>query len=179
MVDRPTATQALPFRARTMSLAPVTRVGSSYHVAHGLELVDELAHGLRAHVCAAGEFGEPRAGRVDLGEHGRVRGPLGESRAGDAVDDAEAEQAGGMTSMATVLVRQRGSYASGTVVLRLPEYQAAAATSADAAASIPHSRRCRCRCICIDHSACKPEVAAVDDAVEDRQINHLRLVARG
>jgi hypothetical protein len=52
--------------------ASVTRVGSSYDVAQGLELVDELAHGLRAHVRAAGEFGEPRAGRVDLREDGRV-----------------------------------------------------------------------------------------------------------
>ena len=56
---------------------PVTRVGSSYHVAHRLELVDELAHGLRAHVRATGELGEPRAGRVDLREHGRVRWLLG------------------------------------------------------------------------------------------------------
>ena len=36
--------------------APVTRVGLSYEVAQGLELVDKLAHGLRAHVRAAGEF---------------------------------------------------------------------------------------------------------------------------
>jgi hypothetical protein len=83
--------------------APVTRVGLSYEVAHGLELVDELAHGLRAHVCAAGELGEPRAGRVDLREHGRVRGLLWESGADDPVDDAEAEQAVRLTSMATVL----------------------------------------------------------------------------
>jgi hypothetical protein len=65
----------------------------SYEVAQGLELVDELAHGLRAHVCAAGELGEPRAGRVDLREHGRVRGLLWESGADDPVDDAEAELA--------------------------------------------------------------------------------------
>ena len=32
--------------------APVTRVGLSYEVAEGLELVDKLAHGLRAHVRA-------------------------------------------------------------------------------------------------------------------------------
>ena len=36
--------------------APVTRVGLSYEVAQRLELVDELAHGLRAHVRATGEF---------------------------------------------------------------------------------------------------------------------------
>jgi hypothetical protein len=57
--------------------APVMRVGLSYDVAQGLELVDELAHGLRAHVRAVGELREPRAGRVDLREHGRVRGLLG------------------------------------------------------------------------------------------------------
>jgi hypothetical protein len=57
--------------------APVTRGGSSYDVTQGLVLVDELDHGLRAHVRAAGEFGEPRARRVDLREHGRVRGLLG------------------------------------------------------------------------------------------------------
>jgi hypothetical protein len=68
----------------------------------------------------------------------------GKARADDAVDDAEAEQAVRLTSMATVLVRRPGSYASGTAVPRLPEDQAAAATSANAAASIPHSRRCRC-----------------------------------
>jgi hypothetical protein len=62
----------------------------------------ELAHSLRAHVRTASEFGEPRAGRVDLREHGRVRGRLGESRADDAVDDAEAERAVGLPSMATV-----------------------------------------------------------------------------
>jgi hypothetical protein len=39
--------------------APVTRVGLSYDVTQGLELVDELAHSLRAHVRAAGELGEP------------------------------------------------------------------------------------------------------------------------
>jgi hypothetical protein len=44
--------------------ASVTRVGSSYHIAQGLELVDKLAHGLRAHVRAAGELGEPRAGLI-------------------------------------------------------------------------------------------------------------------
>ena len=36
--------------------APVTRVGLSYEVAQGLELVDKLAHGLWADVRAAGEF---------------------------------------------------------------------------------------------------------------------------
>jgi len=46
--------------------APVTRVGSSYHLAQGLELVDKLPHGMWAHVRAASEFREPRAGRVDL-----------------------------------------------------------------------------------------------------------------
>jgi hypothetical protein len=73
--------------------ASVTRVGSSYDVAQGLELVDELAHGLRTHVHAAGELRGPRAGRVDLREHGRLRGLPGETRADDAVDNAEAEQA--------------------------------------------------------------------------------------
>jgi hypothetical protein len=61
--------------------APVSRVRSSYDIAQGLEFVDELAHGLRAHVRAAGQLREPRSGRVDLREHGRVRGLLGESRA--------------------------------------------------------------------------------------------------
>ena len=36
--------------------APVTRVGLSSEVAQGLELVDKLTHGLRAHIRAAGEF---------------------------------------------------------------------------------------------------------------------------
>ena len=80
----------------------------SYDVTQGLELVDELANGLRAHVRTAGEFGEPRAGRVDLREHGRVRGLLGESRADDAVNDAEAERAVGLLSMATCWVRRWG-----------------------------------------------------------------------
>ena len=52
--------------------SPISRVGSSYDIAQGLEFVDELAHGLRAHVGAAGQLREPRAGRVDLREHGRV-----------------------------------------------------------------------------------------------------------
>jgi hypothetical protein len=78
MVDRPASTQALPLPDQHDELgASVTRVGSSYDVAQELELADELAHGLRAHVRAAGELREPRAGRVDLREHGRVRGLLG------------------------------------------------------------------------------------------------------
>ena len=133
---------ALPAQDNELG-APVTRVGLSYDVTQRLELVDELAHGLRAHVRTAGEFGEPRAGRVDLREHGRVRGLLGESRADDAVNDAEAERAVGLTQHDHRVGAAVGSYGSGTVVARLPKYQAAGATSADAAASIPHSRyRC-------------------------------------
>jgi hypothetical protein len=45
---------ALPCRHDQLG-ASVTRVGSSYDVAQRLELVDELAHSLRAHVRAAGE----------------------------------------------------------------------------------------------------------------------------
>jgi hypothetical protein len=72
-----------------------------------------------------------------------VRGLLGESRADDAVDDAEAERAVGLTQHDHRVGAAVGSYGSGTVVARLPKYQAAGATSADAAASIPHSRyRC-------------------------------------
>ena len=56
MVARPASTQALPFRVSTMSLARRSRGSGRRTTCPGLELVDKLAHGLRAHVCAAGEF---------------------------------------------------------------------------------------------------------------------------
>jgi hypothetical protein len=79
MVDRPASTQALPFRVSVMSLASVTRVGSSYDVAQG-ELADELAHGPRAHVRAVGQFRESRAGRVDFARTRPSAMASGESR---------------------------------------------------------------------------------------------------
>jgi hypothetical protein len=79
----------LPFWARTLSLARGHEGRVVVPRSPGTR-TRRRAHSLRAHVRAAGEFGELRAGRVDLREHGRVRGLLGESRADDAVDDAEA-----------------------------------------------------------------------------------------
>jgi hypothetical protein len=94
MVDRAASTQALVLPGQHDELGgPVTRVGSSYDVARGLELVDELAHGLRAHVRGVSEFRGPRAGRVDFtrtsgGIPRRRRRPRCGSRAGYRPDPA-------------------------------------------------------------------------------------------
>ena len=57
MVAIPAAMRALPRSGEHDQLAPAVRgVRGAFEVAQLFELVDKLAHGLRAHVRAAGEF---------------------------------------------------------------------------------------------------------------------------
>ena len=134
----------LPLPGRHDQLgASVTRVGVVVRRSPGTRARRRARPWPAGSYSRTGRVQEPRAGRVDLREHGRVRGLLGESRAEDAVHDAEAEQAIGLTQHGHRVDAAIGVLRVGHGSPRVPEYPAAAATSADAAASIPHSR-CRC-----------------------------------